>query len=266
MFLRVVTAVVLGLLILGIVFFLPPWGIQALAVLAVALGMLEYTRMFFADVVERWLTVVAGIAVAGVMVFAPGPTGFMPLVLSAVLFLLALVFMNRAAELQGSASRLALAMMGVVYLGVAFPFWSWVALMSAGKGLLLLGLVPACLCDTFALLAGKSFGRHKMAPRVSPGKTIEGLAGALVGSIAGVFLVRWALLPSFPASDALLLCLIVWVTSPFGDLVESYLKRSSGVKDSGTIIPGHGGVLDRLDALIFTGPAVFAYFKYALGM
>lgn len=266
MFIRVVTAIVLALFILGIIFLAPPWGIQALVLLAVALGMLEYTRMFLPDPGERWCTVAAGIAAAAFMVFGSKSGMFVPLMLSALLFLLALVFMKRAVELQGSAGRLALAMMGVLYLGIAFPFWSWVVRMPAGKGLLLIALVPACLCDTFALLAGKTFGKHKMAPRVSPGKTLEGLAGALVGSVVGVFLVRWVLIPSFPASDAWLLSLIIWVTSPLGDLIESYLKRSSGVKDSGTIIPGHGGVLDRLDALIFTGPAAFAYFTYVLGM
>lgn len=261
---RIITAIVLGAIVLAIVWLLPPWGVGALVLLAAAVGLAEFGKMFLSDPLERACVFLAGVAAVAVMAFAPGAHDVVLLVLALDLFVLALVFMGRTAQLAGSAERLGLAMMGVVYLGVAFPFWSWIARMSDGKRLLLVVLVPACLCDTFALIAGKLFGRHRMAPRVSPNKTVEGLVGALIGAFAGTFFMRWLLLPAMSVPDGVLLSLIVWVASPFGDLVESFFKRSSGVKDSGTLIPGHGGILDRLDALVFTGPAAYAYVKYVM--
>jgi phosphatidate cytidylyltransferase len=200
------------------------------------------------------------------MIFFPAMPEVVLLVLVLDLFVLAQIFMGRADELSGSAGRLAAATMGVVYLGIAFPYWSFIERLPHGKELVLLALVPACLCDIFAYAAGKSFGRHKMASRISPNKTMEGLAGALAGSLFGTFFVKWLVLPDLPVQHAVVLSLLIWITSPFGDLVESFLKRSSGVKDSGSIVPGHGGVLDRLDALIFTGPAAFAYYKYVMNI
>lgn len=261
---RVISAIVLGLAVLAVVWFLPSWGVSALVLIAALLGLFEFSRMFLADGVERRATVIAGLAVAIAMVlFRPDALPVL-LILALALFVLSLIFMRRAEQLEGSAGRLACAMLGVVYLGVCFPFWYWIEGFEMGRAVLLLAIVPACLCDTFALAAGKAFGRHRMAPRVSPNKTIEGFFGALVGSFAGVFLMRWILMPSLTIQHAALLAIVIWIVSPFGDLVESYFKRSSGVKDSGAIIPGHGGVLDRLDALVFTGPAVYAYVKYVI--
>ena len=106
-------------------------------------------------------------------------------------------------------------------------------------------------------------GKRKFAPMVSPNKTMEGYFGALVGALVGAFVIKYFFFPSLGALWIVGLSLIIWIVSPFGDLVESFLKRSIGVKDSGTLIPGHGGILDRLDAVIFTAPAVFIYFKLA---
>ena len=133
--------------------------------------------------------------------------------------------------------------------------------MDSGQYLVLLAIVPACLCDTFAYVAGKSFGKKKFAPMVSPNKTMEGYYGALVGALVGAFAVKLIFFREMHFAWVVGLALVLWVVSPFGDLIESFMKRSIGVKDSGTLIPGHGGILDRLDALIFTAPAAFLYFK-----
>ena len=263
---RVVAAIVLGLLALTAILLLPGWGIDALILIVVLGGLVEFGRMFLADRVERWAMVLLGLCVAVAMLVAPSPAETAVWLLAMGLFAIALLFMRRAGELSGIAERLGLAMLGVVYLGAAFPFWGWIARMDFGREFILMALLPACLCDSFALGAGKAFGRHKFAPMVSPNKTMEGFAGALVGSLAGTFLIRWWLLPQVGILEAAGLALVIWITSPFGDLVESMLKRSCGVKDSGAIIPGHGGVLDRLDALVFTAPATYLYLKLALGM
>ncbi len=163
--------------------------------------------------------------------------------------------------MANAAVPLANSAMGMIYLGVAFPAWSFVRHLDGGQYLVLLAIVPACLCDTFAYVAGKAFGRRKFAPQVSPNKTMEGYAGALVGALVGSFIVKLTFFPDLHALWVIGLSLVIWVVSPFGDLIESFMKRSIGVKDSGNLIPGHGGILDRLDALIFTAPAAYLYFK-----
>jgi phosphatidate cytidylyltransferase len=110
--------------------------------------------------------------------------------------------------------------------------------------------------DSFAYLVGKTLGKHKLYPAVSPKKTIEGSLGGLVFTLVAAFVLgRYA--PVLNTVQWLILALVVVVTGGFGDLIESKFKRAAGVKDSGAILPGHGGMLDRLDSLVFAAP--FAY-------
>jgi len=113
--------------------------------------------------------------------------------------------------------------------------------------------------DTFAYFAGRLFGRHKLLERVSPGKTWEGFAGGALGSLAGALAVRALLLGAMPLWAALAVAAGGAALGPLGDLSESMLKRAAGVKDSGRLIPGHGGLLDRIDALLFVAPWVYAF-------
>jgi len=208
---------------------------------------------------------VAIIITAVVMMFFYETKTIVPLTLSILLFLLTLIFMWRTVQMKGVAERIGLSALGMLYLGVSFSFWVWLRKMDHGNTAVLFAIAPACLCDTFAFVFGKAFGRHKFAPKASPNKTMEGFFGALVGSVAGVLVIWYFLAPHLQWYLPIGLACIIWITSPFGDLIESMLKRSCGVKDSGTIVPGHGGVLDRLDALIFTAPAAYLYLKYVIG-
>lgn len=126
-------------------------------------------------------------------------------------------------------------------------------------------LVATFLADTMAYLFGKSFGKHKLCPAISPGKTWEGLLGSFVGAIVGVMLVRWFTRQFFLFDARHVFLILVFgsavaVTGVLGDLSESILKRAVGVKDSGNLIPGHGGILDRLDGLYFTAPTIWFLF------
>ena len=261
---RVITAIFLGVGIVAALLLLPEILINLLILLIVIFGLFEYGRMFFKQGAMRGMLIVGGGILASVMLFAQNVAVLIPLIIVGFVFAVALLIMSKSDSLEGTADKLGLAVLGFLYLGLAMPFWGWIRAMEGGAALVLLALVPACLCDTFAFAAGKSFGRRKFAPIVSPNKTMEGFAGALVGSLVGAFGVWALLLRWIPAYHIVALALIIWITSPFGDLIESMLKRSCGVKDSGGAIPGHGGALDRLDALIFTGPAAFAYFAFVV--
>jgi len=130
---------------------------------------------------------------------------------------------------------------------------------------IIVALIITWANDTLAYFAGRFLGRHKLYPEVSPNKTWEGFFGGIVGSVGGLFFYR----AFFPTPLSVVDCLVVGlagaIVGPIGDLCESMLKRAYGVKDSGKIIPGHGGVLDRIDALVFNAPIVFLYVHYLRG-
>jgi phosphatidate cytidylyltransferase len=156
--------------------------------------------------------------------------------------------------------------------GVVALSWLWIGLLAAsmirlraldgggraGFGWVLLAFAVTWGNDTFAYFAGLAFGRHRLYERISPKKSWEGAIGGVAGALVGAFLVRATLLPALPVATALAAAIGGSVLGPLGDLSESMAKRAAGVKDSGRIIPGHGGVLDRIDALLFVAPWIYA--------
>ena len=129
----------------------------------------------------------------------------------------------------------------------------------AALGGILVALVVTWGNDTGGYFAGRFLGRHKLYPSVSPNKTWEGFAGGMLASILGVFVIRATVWEALTPIDCVTLGAIAGILGRLGDLSESMLKRAFGVKDSGRIIPGHGGLYDRIDALIFNAPWVFAW-------
>ena len=123
-------------------------------------------------------------------------------------------------------------------------------------------LASIWVCDSAAYFAGRAIGRHRLFERVSPNKTWEGAAAGLAGALAAFLVARWACLPYMTVAQAAVCGTIVGGCGQIGDLAESLLKRDAGVKDSSAIIPGHGGVLDRFDSLLFVAPLVFIYLDF----
>ena len=155
-------------------------------------------------------------------------------------------------------------LMGLLYMGWMLSYWVALRGFDQGKGWVFFTLFSTFACDTGAFLVGRSWGRHPLAPVISPGKTWEGAIGGFLAAPAAAAILYLLLdmvgltLPLSFTGTVLLGCLI-GVFSQLGDLAESTLKRSMGVKDSGTLIPGHGGVLDRVDSIAFTGAVVYYY-------
>jgi phosphatidate cytidylyltransferase len=133
----------------------------------------------------------------------------------------------------------------------------------AGK-LLTLFLAIIMMSDTGAYFAGRALGRHKLAPRVSPAKTVEGSIGGLVASIGAAVASKYIFFPELPIPDAVVLGAVIGVLGQVGDLCESLLKRGSDVKDAASILPGHGGFLDRLDSMLLNAPVFYYYYVYVL--
>jgi phosphatidate cytidylyltransferase len=133
----------------------------------------------------------------------------------------------------------------------------------SGPGLVVLALMFSWWGDTGGYFGGRFFGKRKLYEAVSPKKTVEGAIGGLAGSVAGALTASLWYLPSVPLSHSVPLAIVAGALGQAGDLGESLVKRSVGVKDSGAIVPGHGGVLDRVDALLMTSVVVYLYAVWA---
>lgn len=140
------------------------------------------------------------------------------------------------------------------------------AMDSQGGGRLIFLLIVVWSGDIFAYFVGKAVGRHKMSPRISPKKTWEGAAASiLASSILGTWYYRYAITEHahrMPLAGVVLLCVVLNIAAQLGDLVESAIKRGADVKDSGSILPGHGGMLDRIDAMLFAAPVLWLYLAW----
>lgn len=260
---RIITAITLVTLLVILYFFLTPMQFTYFLSLFVLIGAWEWSSLIGWR--EKWkrtlyVAAVACISYVGLVVTV-GKSGtlFTITLMAALWWLYALVELREGAILFRSKT-----MKAVSGLLVLAPVW-WCAgyfLLAGSKNhqFLLYVVVLVAVADTAAYFSGRALGRHKLAPNVSPGKTIEGAIGGLSGVILlailfGVFV--W----DMKFTDVLLLSLLSVITGCFsiiGDLFESKLKRSMSVKDSGNILPGHGGVLDRMDAMTAALP-VFTF-------
>lgn len=151
---------------------------------------------------------------------------------------------------------------------IAFPMGFLEALRlvdrETGPDLVLLLLLCVMLGDTAAYYTGRAFGRHRMAPAISPKKTWEGAAGALAGSLLAAALAHGWFFQRLTIPHAVVLAVLLCVVGILGDLAESMMKRASGVKDSSSLLPGHGGLFDRIDSLLFAGPILYGYWRVFL--
>lgn len=172
--------------------------------------------------------------------------------------------MSPKTTVEGIAAKIALTAFGIFYVG---SFGSLIGLLRDqpyGVFWIFAVLGMTWMNDTFAYFFGHKFGKHKLAPMISPGKTVEGFFGGYLGTLTGFFLF-WFLIPNdLILWKGIVLTVLVGIFGPTGDLCESLIKRSFHVKDSGNIIPGHGGMLDRIDALLFTAPVVYFFAAFVL--
>ncbi|MBN1855844.1 MAG: phosphatidate cytidylyltransferase [Dehalococcoidia bacterium] len=153
---------------------------------------------------------------------------------------------------------------GALYVGWLIGHWGSIYTLPSGMILVLFTMFTTFAYDTGAFFSGRALGRHKLAPTLSASKTWEGVAGGFVSALAVAAIMRAvcaSILGDFPLSLGLTLIAggLIAVAAQVGDLVESAIKRSSKVKDAGSILPGHGGLLDRFDSLLFTGPALYFF-------
>jgi phosphatidate cytidylyltransferase len=180
-----------------------------------------------------------------------------------------LVSLSRPLPHEQAGNRVAWLLGGPLYIGGTLAMLASLHKVEHGGGWVLLSMVLAWLADTFGyfagrFLGGKLFGPNKLSPHISPNKTWEGAVGAVFGCLTAIVIAHFWFLPVLSLGAGVVIALLAAPLGVCGDLVESLIKRSTGSKDSGWIVPGHGGLIDRIDALMFTATLVLVYARYIL--
>ena len=262
---RVATAAVLVPAILVAIFVDPThWSVVAIACLFTLGAQDEYLRMALpvTDEDPAWLLRAVCAALGLTIVVLPSvwdPMITLPPLLTFASVALGLTTLVRSKQLAQAGRHFGVSLSGLLYVPVLMSVLP--LLKRAGEAeWLTITLCMAFFSDTMAYFFGRAFGRHKLYPAVSPSKTWEGSFGGILGAIlATVGVGSLWILPELPIAHAIGLGVVASICGQTGDLVESMLKRTFGVKDSGNLLPGHGGMLDRIDGLVFVAPVAYYY-------
>ena len=259
---RELVAAVLAPLLIAAIIWLPVWVYLAILLVAVTVACRELLAMARASGVPTrlWLTCLA-VGATQLSAWSEGLPG-LAIALGASVMVLTSSYLWHPARPAGSLTGVAVTVFSVAYLSICSSCLGWLRLWAPadlGVGLVLVFLVTIWIGDSGAYYVGKSIGRHRMSPRVSPKKTWEGLAGGVIASIVTVCAVRAVTLDQLSWFDTVAIGAIIGVTGPVGDLVESLFKRDTGVKDSSNLFPGHGGMLDRTDSILYSAPWVVTF-------
>jgi phosphatidate cytidylyltransferase len=232
--------------------------------LATFFGLREYYQLVFPD--SKWIERAVGIGLGLILsiIISSGKMKEIPLFFVIVLLFLSLSFMITSKDLSSTISKMGMALFGILFIGFLLAYVSLIRNMTHGKLWVLFLIVTVWTGDISALLSGSFFGRHKLYPKISPKKTFEGLVGAIAGSIMVALAFALLFIPNLQKKSCILLAIGLGIFGQFGDFTESMLKRSVQVKDSGTLIPGHGGMLDRLDSFFFSAPFLHYSLLYFL--
>ena len=240
---------------------------------AMAIAAHELFRMVFPDakLLQAW-GVLSTLAMGGIFYLSMASEAPSPLLVPGILVLVIaslLMSLTRPMPNETAGMRMAWLVAGPFYIGGTVSTLAALHAQEFGGQWVVLSMMLAWFADTggyFAgrFLGGKIFGPSKMSPNISPNKTWEGALGAIGGGLVGVLLAHFWYLPKLPLLGGLALALLGCTLGICGDLVESLVKRSTGTKDSGKIVPGHGGLIDRIDALMFTSTATLIYARFIL--
>ena len=256
---RIFSGVALGAVALAAVWFLTPVALLAVALVVAALAFAEYARIVGAIGAHvPWWTSLLLTLLASAMVPFPWIDPVVVIVLALITAAANVLVSDRVGA--PTLSDTAAAVLAPVYIGL--PLGALVGIAAvAGREAVLILIATVAISDTAQYYAGRTFGRRPLAPLRSPKKTVEGALGGFIVAPVALIAAGGAWLPGIPPLRLALLGVLLVAAGMIGDLFESMLKRAAGMKDSGTLIPGHGGVLDRIDALLFAAPIFYFFIR-----
>lgn len=259
---RLLTALVLAPPLLWVLFRGPVWGWFAIVLTATAIGAQELFAMTHPDDrPSQVVGVVTSVAACAGVYFGAADARILVTTFIAVTLVGLLVPLWRLGDISSAGLRIMAGIASPLYVG---GLLATIALLRHDRGAdgaswVLGALFFSWLGDTGGYFFGRFLGKTKLYEAVSPKKTRAGFVGSLVGAATGALILHLFFLPRVPLAELLALAVVSGALGQLGDLVESLLKRSTGIKDSGTVIPGHGGILDRIDALLVVSALVYVY-------
>ncbi len=253
---RLLTAVLALPPLIGLLAYAPSWLFSALIFAFTTLGLYEYfaflgAQFAFASV----LGMTWGMVIAGTLLVTDAT--MLNAVMMGGLFLVLVASLSEKNPQHG-IQRVGATLLGVMYVGFLVPHLALLRQMPDGIGWIFFVFLVAMLGDTAGYAVGRTWGKIKLIPHISPGKTVEGSLGSVLGNLSGALCAWLWFFPQRSSLEFVCLGLVAGVLAQVGDLCESAIKRAFGAKDSGRLLPGHGGILDRLDSLLF--PAAFIYY------
>lgn len=252
---RIATAAVLLPILVGAALYGRGWPFRLLVGAVVLLSAMEYFRMLLPLPRDGAVGVVAT-----VLAYAAGALLPFPVSLPSTLVCVAMIAFHFLSAEGTPGERLrsaAVSILGVVYIGGFLSAWPRTILLPGGEHWVLLGVVVVAAGDTFAYFVGRAVGKRPLSPRLSPNKTVEGAVAGLAASMLFAAVYAAVFLPGIRTWFVLCAAAVLGIAAQGGDLFESMLKRAAGVKDSGKLLPGHGGMLDRVDGIIVAGPVLY---------
>lgn len=261
---RIITSLVALPLLILIICFGSPSVFYFLAFAAGIIALNEFYGIWFNGQKRNYILEAAGYLSVPCIIYSVccGRTELASICIFANIFIAALMAVLFSRKEGINLNPLTGHILGLCYIPLSLAFFAAIRNYEGGVAWIFLVFFIVFASDTGAYYAGTYFGKHKLCPEVSPGKTWEGFFGGITLVMVVGMIYRLIFFRDLPMLDFMSLCLFAGLIAPVGDLFESMIKRAAGVKDSGWILPGHGGLLDRIDALIFAAPAVYAYKTY----
>jgi phosphatidate cytidylyltransferase len=235
----------------------PSFTLSLMVLAATYLGLREFYNLTLPGLkkVERLVGIGLGLILTALL--SCGNLKMVPLFLVLILLVLSVLFMGTSQNHASTITHIGISFFGILYIGFLLSHVSLIRNLPNGKQWALFLMVTVWAGDISALSGGSLFGRHKLYPKISPKKTYEGLIGGILGSIAVALAFGLLFLSNVEKGVLILLAMGIGIFGQLGDFSESMIKRSAQVKDSGNLIPGHGGMLDRLDSFLFSSPCLY---------
>ncbi|MBW2038283.1 MAG: phosphatidate cytidylyltransferase [Deltaproteobacteria bacterium] len=247
-----------------LIIFGPHYTLYIMVSVAAILGLYEFYNLALPE--QRAAGKIGGVILGTILcgVFQWAPYEAVISLLGVILLVLFLSFPLLSSELSTLPNRIGITFFGIVYIPFLLSYVTLINKLPEGILWVLLLVATVWAGDTFALLIGSFWGRHKLCPRISPKKTVEGFFSCFIGAILSLFAFKSLFLPALATKDALIIGSGIALFGQLGDLSESMIKRGAKVKDSGALIPGHGGMLDRLDSFLFSSPFLYYFLVYKI--
>ncbi len=260
---RIISSIVSLPILLAIIYFGTPFHFFLLLEFAIFIGLYEFYRMIEKGGLGcyKWVGIILGILLS----LAIFKGAYINLVIASSVIILFIIRIFEGNTSDNTFSYVSNTIFGILYVSFLMSYLGIIRNSGDnGRELIFFALLITWMGDTTAYYGGKSFGKHKLAPLISPKKTVEGAIIGLMGSIIGAIIAKsWFL--DISILNAIAAGILIGAFGQFGDLSESIIKRNLQVKDSGGIIPGHGGILDRVDSLLFSAPVFYYYYRFIIG-